>query len=428
MLIDYQHDQDSIILRVKILDSSATTGAGLTGLTSASAGLIISTIADNEDTATTYTQAGSTIETIATLGTYEAPTATKCRFKEVDAAGHPGVYEIQLADARFSVASAKSLLVSVSGAANAAETDAVIPLRGLDPYDATLQETLFADGTVWVDPTGTDSTAWPYGSAPYPTSTIANGKTIADARKIQRISITGVISLAAAMEGYQLIGSGNIDVASLIDINSQSIEHSTLRNLTVTGVGGNAALVSDQTRYSNCLLYDHTNINGVVQGGSLGGACSIRDTGYALFTDVFFGQGAACTLTVQAPTKCDIINMRGTLTISGMDGGILNITLTDGSFVTIDNTCTAGTITMTGIGNVTDNSGGATVIALADTPTVLHAATDALQATIITHLTDIKGAGWTDEDLKSISEAVNAIVVGEPRNITIDGTNVVIQD
>ena len=136
MLIGYKRSETSIILRVKILDSSATTGAGLTGLTSASSGLIISTIADNEATATAYTVAGSLVETISTLGTYAAPTATKCRFKEVDSTNHPGVYEIQLADARFAVSSAKSLLVSISGATNAAETDVVIPLRDLDPYDA----------------------------------------------------------------------------------------------------------------------------------------------------------------------------------------------------------------------------------------------------------------------------------------------------
>ncbi len=100
-------------IRVFLPDSSSTTGAGKTGLGIASAGLIISTIADNEATATTYTAAGSTIETITTLGTFAAPTATKCRFKEVDSTNFPGVYEIQIADARFAVSSAKSLIVSI---------------------------------------------------------------------------------------------------------------------------------------------------------------------------------------------------------------------------------------------------------------------------------------------------------------------------
>src|SRR5689334_19109019 len=88
----------SNIERVKL--RKADTGQGLTGLTFSSSGLIISTITDNEAAATAYTQAGSTIETISTLATYAAPTATKCRFKEVDATNHPGLYEIQFADAR----------------------------------------------------------------------------------------------------------------------------------------------------------------------------------------------------------------------------------------------------------------------------------------------------------------------------------------
>jgi hypothetical protein len=136
MLIGYKRGQGSIVLRVKILNSSVATGAGLTGLSSASSGLIISTIADNEATATAYTVAASNVETVTTLGTFAAPTAGKCRFREVDSTNHKGVYEIQLADARFGVSNAKSLLVSVLGATNAAETDVVIPLRDLDPFDS----------------------------------------------------------------------------------------------------------------------------------------------------------------------------------------------------------------------------------------------------------------------------------------------------
>jgi len=136
MLISYTHDQDSVILRVKILDSSVSTGAGQTGLDETSSGLIISTIADNEATPTAYTQAAGDIETISTLGTYAAPSAGKCRFAEVDATNHKGIYEIQLADARYAVSAATYLMVSISGATDAAETDVVIPLLGIDPYDS----------------------------------------------------------------------------------------------------------------------------------------------------------------------------------------------------------------------------------------------------------------------------------------------------
>lgn len=135
MLLDFKLGTTGVILRIKLRNSSVTTGAGLTGLTNASAGLVISTIADNEATATAYTQAGGTIQGITTLGTYAAPSASNCRFKEVDATNHPGLYEVQFADARLNVTSARSLVVSFSGATNLAQCDVCIPLRQVDPYD-----------------------------------------------------------------------------------------------------------------------------------------------------------------------------------------------------------------------------------------------------------------------------------------------------
>lgn len=170
MLLTYKNGQASIVLRVKLLDSSSTTGAGLTGLSSASAGLIVSTIADNEATATTYTVAGTTIESITTLGTYAAPTATKCRFKEVDSTNHKGVYEFQFADARFAVSSAKSLLVSVLGATNLQQADFVVQLQSDDPFVAkpTNSSLLSIDGSGRVDVAkiaGTSQTARDIGAS-----------------------------------------------------------------------------------------------------------------------------------------------------------------------------------------------------------------------------------------------------------------------
>lgn len=130
-----KHSNTSNIVRFILKNSS--TGQGLTGLTSASSGLIISTICDNEATATTYTAGGSTIETISTLGTFAAPSSNKCRFKEVDATNHKGLYEFQFADARFAVASARRLIISVTGATNLLDADYEIQLVSFDPYDAT---------------------------------------------------------------------------------------------------------------------------------------------------------------------------------------------------------------------------------------------------------------------------------------------------
>jgi hypothetical protein len=125
----------SNVVRFRLTNSS--TGQGLTGLTSSSSGLIISTVADNEATATTYTVAGSTIESITTLGTFAAPTATKCRFKEVDATNQPGLYEFQIADARFAVSNSRRLVIGVTGATNLQDAAYEIQLLQVNPYSAT---------------------------------------------------------------------------------------------------------------------------------------------------------------------------------------------------------------------------------------------------------------------------------------------------
>ena len=116
-LVPLRFGATSVIKRLLLLNSASDIGAGVLALTKDSAGLIISTISDTEATPTVYTQAAGNIETIATLGTYAAPTASKCRFKLVDDTNHPGLYEFQFADARFAVAGSKCLMISITGPA-----------------------------------------------------------------------------------------------------------------------------------------------------------------------------------------------------------------------------------------------------------------------------------------------------------------------
>jgi len=226
------------------------------------------------------------------------------------------------------------------------------------------QESLFADGKVYVATGGTSNTTWPTGSACQPTDTIARGQTIAAARNLYTLLIYGSHTLTQALENVHVVGHGHIEYAHRIDINGQSIEHAVFERLVIQGAGGNAVGLLNATRYTNCLLWAHTNINGMAMGCGMSGACSILDGGSATLVDVAFGTMAACTLDLQNPATCTIINMRGTLTLTGLDGDTapVNISMQNGALLTIDNTCTAGTINITGSGTVTDNSGaGCTV-------------------------------------------------------------------
>ena len=82
----------SNIFTVAIRNSTVTTGAFVTGLTNASTNLTIEMRRAFSATKTTYS--GANIQTITTLGTFAAPTAsTQIRFKETDMLGD---YEIQV--------------------------------------------------------------------------------------------------------------------------------------------------------------------------------------------------------------------------------------------------------------------------------------------------------------------------------------------
>jgi hypothetical protein len=240
MLISYHRGQTSVVLRVKILNSSVSTGAGLTGLTNSSSGLIISTIADNESSATTYTAGGSTIDTIATLGTFATPTASHCRFKEVDSTNHKGVYEIQLDNTRYAVSSAKSLLVSISGATNAAETDCVIPLLDTDPYDGA-----------------------------------AGGMSRVDAAISSRMA---TFTLPTNFSSLSITGGGAVTAGTVSDKTGYSLTQSFPSNfssLAIT-VGGavTAGTVSDKTGYS--LSSSQTfNVTGNITGNLTGSVGSV---------------------------------------------------------------------------------------------------------------------------------------------------------
>lgn len=166
----------SLVLRVKIRDTASITGGGKTGLTSASSGLIISTIAENEATATAYTVAASNVETITTLGTFAAPTASKCRFKEVDSTNHPGLYEIHIANARWAVSNARMVQVTISGVSGAAQEDIEVQLNG-------------ATGTPLSVGTGTGQLSTSSGKA---AATIATGDSVDATTILARIgSFTG---------------------------------------------------------------------------------------------------------------------------------------------------------------------------------------------------------------------------------------------
>jgi len=115
----------SQILHIFIQDSSSTTGAGLAGL-----------VFDSASLACRYINAGGTLsgaitlQTITTLGTYEAPTAnTNMRFKEVSSASpSQGIYELHIHNDWMNLTGG-SLVIMLAGATNMAQFRLEIDLQ-----------------------------------------------------------------------------------------------------------------------------------------------------------------------------------------------------------------------------------------------------------------------------------------------------------
>ena len=121
----------SRLYHIFIQDSSVTTGAGLAGLVFNSAGLASAYIRPGEAAATVLT-----LETIAAIGTWVAPTsAAHMRFAEISAANMPGWYEVQLPDALLdTTGTRKSLGIVLHGATNQAPCNLEIQLIGAQVF------------------------------------------------------------------------------------------------------------------------------------------------------------------------------------------------------------------------------------------------------------------------------------------------------
>lgn len=114
----------SNIFQVFVRDSSSTTGAGLTGLTNASANLSAYYHRDTDTTATAISLVTMTVGTFTSSG-----------FKEIDSTNMPGWYQFCPPDAALA-SGAKSCAFHLKGATNMAPLPIEVQLVAYDPDDA----------------------------------------------------------------------------------------------------------------------------------------------------------------------------------------------------------------------------------------------------------------------------------------------------
>ena len=125
----------SRIIQIPIFDSSSTIGAKLAGLAYNTASL-----------SAYYNREGAGgAATAITLASATKGTWTSGGFVAIDATNIPGSYELHLPDAALA-AGAKSVLVSLKGAANLVPVDFLIELTPGDAFDALVTATYAEPG------------------------------------------------------------------------------------------------------------------------------------------------------------------------------------------------------------------------------------------------------------------------------------------
>lgn len=221
----------------------------------------------------------------------------------------------------------------------------------------------FVDGAVWVDASnGSSGTAFPLGTATDPVDNMADARTIAGARNLRVFQIVTAQSITTLDQSYQnfvFINSAmNTADWPFVNMNGQNVQLSKFQGLHFLGTSVGAAYYSDCT--INVGTYDGTFTRcAIINAFSFESGSNDRDTS---FIDCSWRLSAALNYAGVTDTENSIYGGSGALLIRNMTsaGITLNIDGFNGT-VTIENTCTAGTITIRGGVTVIDNSAGVTL-------------------------------------------------------------------
>ncbi len=237
-----KHSSTSNIVRLIL--RKASDGTAFTGIAYNTSGLRISVICNNEAAGTTYT-VGPGIQDITTLGTWADPGANSIRFKEVSATYHPGLYEIQILDSRFSVANAQSMVITVTGVTDLLTVDYEIILEQVDRQDATAFGLSRMDAAITSRSSHSAADVWAVATRVLTAGTnivLAKGVGVTGFNDLDAAGVRGAVGLAAANLDAQLgdiptvaeFNARTLASASYFDPANHVVAHVTLVDTVTT--------------------------------------------------------------------------------------------------------------------------------------------------------------------------------------------------
>lgn len=212
------------------------------------------------------------------------------------------------------------------------------------------------DDAVYIsNASGSTNTTAPVGTRGLPAKNMTVATTIGTANGIRKyVFLDGdTYTLLQTYANSEFIG----EVGATINMNGQTLGSSVFRNLALTGVGNPQAY--------DCILLNATFKGTFANRCSLVGACTIGDgTNPTFMVDCATVPFGGATTIALNDLVC-FVRFGGEATFTSLTTGTVSLTQLEGIF-TFDNTNTGGTINITGIIDLADNSGALCDVNLTD--------------------------------------------------------------
>jgi hypothetical protein len=217
----------------------------------------------------------------------------------------------------------------------------------LSDYNAAIERTL--DGVYVDDINGVAGTTWPIGTPGMPVSNLADAFTIAVARNLKVIHLSGSFVLSDNIpDMYTFVGesSGSAD----IDFNNHDAAASNFKNLYLTGIATGGSIWVEDCYCENLTADIGFGRNCVFTGSVTIMAASI----------ISFCQFVGCQLTVPEDAVY-LTDISGGLVLLQSGASVSVYVYGNALHFEIDVSCTGGSVDIDGDVYVIDSSGGATI-------------------------------------------------------------------
>ena len=251
---------------------------------------------------------------------------------------------------------AAGLIVRLSGSG----LDATQDQRLID-IELQGQQESYHDGVTVDTSSGNSGTNFPIGNPAYPVNNISDAVSIANSRGFTKLYFIGAVTINSGADLTGFILQGRSTVTTQLTINPiATVGSCVIRDAFVQGT------LDGNTLIENCIIGDLDYVEGNIYQCALGGTITLGGSNQANFLDCWsnvVGSGTPIIDCGVSGRNIGIRNYSGGISIRNKAGVTedLSIDMSSGHVI-LESTCTGGDIIVRGIGTLTDNSNGATVI------------------------------------------------------------------